>query len=85
MTPIPFASSLIFFLNRLQQEGIERFQEGDLPDEDEEWYKLTLDSAREALDKKEVQRQSAIFEVVKSEKDYVMDLQMIEQVTLTLE
>ncbi|KAG8951299.1 hypothetical protein FRC04_006538 [Tulasnella sp. 424] len=65
---------------QLQQEGIERFQEGELPEEDEEWHKLCPESAREALDKKEVQRQSVIFEVIKSERDYVLDMQMVEQV-----
>ncbi|KAG8964003.1 hypothetical protein FRC00_004149 [Tulasnella sp. 408] len=65
---------------QLQQEGIERFQEGDLPEEDEEWHKLCPESAREALDKKEVQRQSVLFEVIKSERDYVLDMQMVEQI-----
>ncbi|KAG8891639.1 hypothetical protein FRC01_014598, partial [Tulasnella sp. 417] len=65
---------------QLQEEGIERFQEGDLPEEDEEWHKLCAESAREALDRKEVQRQSVLFEVIKSERDYVLDLQMVEQI-----
>jgi RHO1 GDP-GTP exchange protein 1/2 len=38
--------------------------------------------AQEVLDKQEVQRQSVLFEVFKSEKDYVFDLDLIHEVIL---
>lgn len=63
-------------------ELIERFQEGDLPEEMEEWDKLCPDSIRTSLSKKEIQRQSTIFEVIKSERDYTLDLQLIDNVHL---
>jgi hypothetical protein len=37
--------------------------------------------AREALGKQEVQRQSVIFEVVTSEKEYVADLEAVKEVS----
>ncbi|KAG8890813.1 hypothetical protein FRB98_004858 [Tulasnella sp. 332] len=63
-----------------QDERIEEFQEGALPEEDEEWHKLCSPELRNSLPKSEVQRQSTIFEVIKSERDYVLDLQMIESI-----
>lgn len=47
---------------------------------DEEWHRLVPASARDVLDKHEVQRQSVIFEVIRSERDYVRDLQLIKDV-----
>ena len=38
--------------------------------------------AREVLDRKEVTRQSILFEIVKSEKDYVADLELVQEVRL---
>lgn len=32
------------------------------------------------LDKKEVQRQSVLFEIIKSERDYVRDLELVQEV-----
>ncbi|KAG9039251.1 hypothetical protein FRB95_011836 [Tulasnella sp. JGI-2019a] len=63
-----------------QNERIKEFQEGALPEEDEEWHRLCTPELRTSLPKAEVQRQSTIFEVVKSERDYVLDLQMIESI-----
>ena len=37
-------------------------------------------SAREALDKSEVQRQSILFEIIKSEREYVADLELVKEV-----
>jgi hypothetical protein len=51
-----------------------------LPENDQEWYKLVPESAREALGKQEVQRQSVIFEIFKAEQDYVSDLETVEEV-----
>jgi RHO1 GDP-GTP exchange protein 1/2 len=63
------------------EEGIIKFQEGKLLEKDEEWYRLVPDEAREALGKQEVQRQSVIFEVLKSEREYVFDLQAVVDVS----
>ncbi|PPQ99136.1 hypothetical protein CVT24_009326 [Panaeolus cyanescens] len=62
------------------EEAIRRFQAGELPDNDQEWHRLVPEEARDALGKSEVQRQSILFEVVKSEREYVKDLEAIEQV-----
>ncbi|KAJ7158753.1 hypothetical protein C8R46DRAFT_1110175 [Mycena filopes] len=61
-------------------EGLRLFQTGELPDRDEEWYKLVSSEARDALGKREVQRQSVIFEVFKAEREYVFDLEAVRQV-----
>ncbi|KAI0833461.1 hypothetical protein BC628DRAFT_1308074 [Trametes gibbosa] len=62
------------------EEGLRRFQRGQLLDDDEEWYRLVPPEARVVLDPKEVQRQSILFEIIKSEKDYVADLQTVKEV-----
>ncbi|KAI0091299.1 hypothetical protein BDY19DRAFT_1033671 [Irpex rosettiformis] len=62
------------------EEGIRKFQAGLLDDKDEAWYKLVPPEAREVLDKKDVQRQSIIFEFIQSERDYVNDLQLVQEV-----
>ena len=59
---------------------MKRFQKADLPETEEEWHKLVPPEAMDALGKKEVQRQSVIFEVIKSERDYVADLRSIQDV-----
>ncbi|KAJ7650251.1 hypothetical protein FB45DRAFT_887431, partial [Roridomyces roridus] len=59
-------------------EGIHLFQTGRLPDA--EWYKLVSTEARDALGKREVQRQSVIFEVFKAEREYVADLDAVRDV-----
>ncbi|EMD33527.1 hypothetical protein CERSUDRAFT_87363 [Gelatoporia subvermispora B] len=62
------------------EEGLRRFQADDLAENDEQWHRLVPPEAREVLDKKEVQRQSVLFEIIKSEKDYVSDLELIREV-----
>ncbi|KAI0694624.1 hypothetical protein BC835DRAFT_1274268 [Cytidiella melzeri] len=62
------------------EEAIRRFQARELEEKDEEWYKLVPPEAREVLDKKEVQRQSALFEFIQSEREYVRDLEMMQEV-----
>ncbi|KZT73684.1 hypothetical protein DAEQUDRAFT_808316 [Daedalea quercina L-15889] len=62
------------------EEDLRRFQAGELPENDQEWYKLVPPSAREVLDKREVTRQSILFEIIKSEKDYVNDLLLVKEV-----
>ncbi|TFY60446.1 hypothetical protein EVJ58_g5139 [Rhodofomes roseus] len=59
------------------EEDLRRFQAGELPENDQEWYKLVPPSAREVLDKGEVTRQSILFEIIKSERDYVNDLTLV--------
>lgn len=43
-----------------------------------------LKEARDVLGKNEVKRQSILFEVFKSEKDYVADLELVREVCLYL-
>ena len=62
------------------QEGLKLFQEDQLPDADQEWYRLVPKEAQEVLGKSEVKRQSILFEVFKSEKDYVADLGLVREV-----
>ncbi|EPT05556.1 hypothetical protein FOMPIDRAFT_1138735 [Fomitopsis schrenkii] len=62
------------------EEDLRRFQAGELPENDQEWYKLVPASAREVLDKREVTRQSILFEIIRSEKDYVNDLVLVKEV-----
>ncbi|EJD06594.1 uncharacterized protein FOMMEDRAFT_17102 [Fomitiporia mediterranea MF3/22] len=59
------------------EEGLTRFQKGELPPNNEEWHLLVPETAREALGEKEVQRQSILFEIFKSERDYVRDLEVV--------
>ena len=66
------------------EEDLRRFQAGELPENDQEWYKLVPASAREVLDKREVTRQSILFEIIKSERDYVNDLLLVKEVLLSL-
>ncbi|KAF9557432.1 hypothetical protein CPC08DRAFT_640312 [Agrocybe pediades] len=67
-------------LSLASEEGLRRFQQGQLAESDQEWHRLVPEEAREALGKQEVQRQSVLFEVIKSERDYVADLEAVEQV-----
>lgn len=64
----------------LVEDGLTQFQNSNLPDRDEEWHKLVPPEAQEALGDREVQRQSTLFEVVKSERDYVHDMELIQGV-----
>ncbi|KAJ7066963.1 hypothetical protein C8F01DRAFT_1119758 [Mycena amicta] len=61
-------------------EGLRRFQSGQLPDRDEEWHKLVPPETLTAIGKREVQRQSVIFEVFKAEREYVADLEAVRVV-----
>ncbi|KAI6011778.1 hypothetical protein EDC04DRAFT_2958410 [Pisolithus marmoratus] len=62
------------------EEGLNRFQNGSLDEKDEAWHSLVPPEAREAVGKREVERQSILFEVFKSERDYVYDLHVIQEV-----
>lgn len=63
-------------------EGLRLFQKDQLPDVDQEWHRLVPKEARNVLDKNEIKRQSVLFEVFKSEKDYVNDLELVKEVCL---
>ncbi|KAI0058174.1 hypothetical protein BV25DRAFT_1891692 [Artomyces pyxidatus] len=62
------------------EEGLSRFQAGDIPEQDEEWYRFVPPEAREAVGKHEVERQSVMFEIFKSEKEYVSDLELVQEI-----
>ncbi|KAI6013474.1 hypothetical protein BKA83DRAFT_680034 [Pisolithus microcarpus] len=62
------------------EEGLKRFQKGSLDEKDEAWHSLVPTEAREALGKHEVERQCVLFEIFKSERDYVYDLHVIREV-----
>lgn len=62
------------------EEGLKKFQSGELPAKDEEWHRLVPEAAREALGKKEVERQSVFFELFKAERDYVGDMEAVQEV-----
>lgn len=62
------------------EEGLRRFQAGELNENDEEWHRLVPPEARVVLDKNEVKRQSVLFEFIKSERDYVRDLELVQEV-----
>jgi len=63
--------------------GLELFQSGTLPESEQEWSRFVPPQTLEALGKNEVERQSVLFEVVKSELDYVNDLQITRDVRAT--
>ncbi|KZS88061.1 hypothetical protein SISNIDRAFT_460111 [Sistotremastrum niveocremeum HHB9708] len=62
------------------EESLYRFQEGTLPEPDNQWHRLVPQEARDSLPGKEVQRQSVIFELINSEKEYVSDLEILQDV-----
>ncbi|KAH7106378.1 hypothetical protein BKA62DRAFT_765930 [Auriculariales sp. MPI-PUGE-AT-0066] len=64
----------------LQEDGVKLFQEGRLPPDQEQWHKLIPPEAIDVLGKKVVQRQSILFEILQSERDYVRDLALIEEI-----
>jgi RHO1 GDP-GTP exchange protein 1/2 len=66
------------------EEALSRFQAGELKESLQEWHLLVTPEACEALGKVEVQRQSVIFEIIKSERDYVADLEAVEQVCVAI-
>ncbi|KIM84853.1 hypothetical protein PILCRDRAFT_817654 [Piloderma croceum F 1598] len=73
-------SQQLSIVNLDPETKLRLFQAGDLPDSDDEWHKLVPSEAQEALGDREVQRQSVLFEVFKSERDYVHDMELIEEV-----
>ena len=66
------------------RDAIERFQAGKLPPADDEWHRLVPEGFLQTLDKDVIQRQSILFEIFKSERDYVADLQAVNDVRIAL-
>ncbi|KZO91124.1 hypothetical protein CALVIDRAFT_531027 [Calocera viscosa TUFC12733] len=66
-----------------EEDGIQRFQSGAIGSDEAEWHRLVPSAAVDALPKKEVQRQSIIFEIIKSEREYVADLAAVQDVFIT--
>lgn len=66
------------------QDPIRRFQENQLSENDEQWHRLVPEEARTSLPEKEVKRQGVIFEIIKSEKEYVADLEALQDVSSIL-
>jgi hypothetical protein len=52
-----------------------------LRESDEKWHRLVPEEAHTSLPEKEVKRQALIFEIIKSEKDYVADLEALQDVS----
>ncbi|TFK28142.1 hypothetical protein FA15DRAFT_665628 [Coprinopsis marcescibilis] len=67
-------------LSQDMEESIARFQRGELADAEEEWHRLVPEEAMKALENKEIQRQGMIFELFKAEREYVSDLQLMEDI-----
>ncbi|KAG5645930.1 hypothetical protein DXG03_004719 [Asterophora parasitica] len=61
------------------EEALRRFQAAELPEIDQAWHRLVPPEARDALGPQEVQRQSVIFEIFKAEREYVDDLEAVEE------
>ncbi|KAF8507665.1 hypothetical protein JB92DRAFT_2832700 [Gautieria morchelliformis] len=61
-------------------DGLRRFQQGEGEDNDWAWHILVTKEARESLPPAEVMRQSAMFDLVNSERSYVNDLELVQEV-----
>ena len=61
----------------LVENGLTQFQNSNLLNQDEEWH-ITPGEAQEALGDRKVQQQSTLSEVIKSERDYVHDMELIK-------
>ena len=66
------------------QDPIHRFQENQLSESDEQWHELVPEETRASLPESEVKRQSAIFEIIKTEKEYVANLEDLRDVSSIL-
>ncbi|KAH6913124.1 hypothetical protein BKA70DRAFT_1261943 [Coprinopsis sp. MPI-PUGE-AT-0042] len=69
-------------LSQDMEENIRRFQSNELAEADQEWHKLVPAGALESLSKDDIARQSTIFELFKAEREYVADLELIDQVAV---
>ena len=62
------------------QDPIRRFQENQLSEIGEEWHRLVPEEARASLPEREVKRQAVIFEIIRSQKEYVAELEVLQDV-----
>ena len=69
---------------RQDQDSIRRFQENQLSESDEQWHRVVPEDARASLPKREIKRQALIFEIIRSEKEYVADLEALRDVSAIL-
>ena len=74
--PILFSSHLNSS-SHLVENGLTQFQNSNLLNRDKEWH-IAPGKAQEAPGDHEVQQQSTLFEVIKSERDYVHDMELIK-------
>ena len=82
--PSPSDPGLTQSRHNKDQDSIRRFQQNQLSENDEEWYEFVPEEARASLSESEVKRQTAIFEIIKSEKEYVADLETLQDVSSIL-
>jgi len=61
-------------------DSLSRFQNSKVNDQNQEWHMLVSTEAQVALGKQEVRRQSIMFEIIKGERDYVADLELVQTV-----
>lgn len=59
---------------------LEKYQRGEQDDNDWQWHRLVPKEAIESLPMTEVIRQSAIFELINGERNYVRDLELVQEV-----
>ncbi|KAG0706814.1 hypothetical protein DFH29DRAFT_900165 [Suillus ampliporus] len=79
-TPVNQLTRELSNVSLQSEEGLRRFQAGQLAEKDEEWHRLVPPEAQEVLDKTVIERQSVLFQVFKSERDYVEDLKLVTEV-----
>ena len=82
--PPPPAPRLTQFRYTQDQYSIRRFQGTQLSESDEQWDRLVPEEARTSLPEDEVKRQGVIFEIIKSGKEYLADLEVLQDVSSIL-
>ena len=82
--PPPYTPQLSQFRYSQDQDSIRRFQESQISEDEQAWDRLVPEEARASLPEKEVKRQEVIFEIIKSEKEYVADLETLQDVSSVL-
>ncbi|KAF8575974.1 hypothetical protein K439DRAFT_1419330 [Ramaria rubella] len=60
--------------------ALDRFQKGAGDDTDWSWHLLVTREARESLPSAEVMRQSAMFDLIDAERNYVNDLELVQDI-----
>lgn len=86
MGSIQFHPHVFHIIQKVQlrlnsEEPLRLFQAGKLSEFDQAWHRLVPAEAQDALGEREVQRQSVMFEIFKAEREYVADLETIEDVS----